>query len=529
MEASSMIRLRRPSLKPHGSTNLLDAESKESAASSADRVCSPPIPRVVLERRISTTTEKELRKIDADRKHSRTWMTPLVIMATTGGATIYWFATSDRFSEADSRSPYITFIGTVMAATIAGVISLRVFLYSPSRLRRIELLLLYVERQLGELWGPLYGLLTLSQHHYGQVLHHLEQPPFQVEGSGDQEALHLLDGQPINGVVIRRAPVSVDPFSLIEPGPTGGDKWRHWVTYSKEHALPWNDKVAKLLTKNYALIGQDHLPDLQRFLAHEAEYQAVHKRALADQAEKRWIGADYKLNALFPEAFEYHVYHKIRFLLYLQKKYRLQIEGAKPKVLREVTKKGARHREMSRSRPAERVGRAAEQWAWETIGKLEQHHPQYRRSRLKQNSIDCVWLAAQLATPLLDPPVEGSQPAVHDEVEVRLAASQRQLVATLEESRREFAKEGMYFPEEKELQESLMHLASLGAMELTPQRRSIDRQNPGKPEWTLVGSKEFTQALKNEVQLTIDVDRGTRTTRAADAPSQVAAAQPTGR
>lgn len=425
-----------------------------------------------------------MKKVSRDRIRSSRWWAIPVGAFVSAIATVAWL-TGHKSSPEQDIGPYITLTGTLVAATVATT-SIWISLQAPARAKRLEILLTYVERQLSELWGPLYGKISLSQYHYSQLLERLGFPPLHEEGSGDDEAREERGGRPVNGVTIRRAKESLDPFLFVEARHRGGRRWTVWRSYAEDYAISWNTSVAELITQHYSLMGQDHLPDIQRFLAHSEEYLALHEQVCKEIDEQGSTSKKYRLQNLFPEAFEYHIYHRVRFLLYLQKKYRLRLDGAQWKRLKEIARKGGRHREMSRSRPAQDLEAEPETWA-RKITEMSTARRVLRRDH--EITEDAAWLLAQAAVPVasdqaIDETGRGRSEGRPEQVYL---ASRDMVAQLLTECRNESDHDGVNIPEWAEVQRGIRQIERLGGVHQSTWQQ-LDLETGAKtlsPAWIL--------------------------------------------
>jgi len=226
-----------------------------------------------------------------------------------------------RDTQGDQQ--YLPTLATVVAALVAGVVSAFAFIETPRRMKQIEQALEYTERQISGLWGPLLGKLRLIEALYDELLANL-----------DPRALPREKWQRFK---IRLPEQSLDPFEDV-----GDDRrWRLWREFCDDYLLQQNEDLTSLLSERYAFVGQDPFPDIDQFLAHSVEFKAKYKHLLAQTDEPFEKSKSHlpsmalnaparhglKLNVLFPAAFEFHTFHKLKFLQALQRKYRLQLEG----------------------------------------------------------------------------------------------------------------------------------------------------------------------------------------------------------
>jgi hypothetical protein len=194
----------------------------------------------------------------------------------------------------------ITAIGTLTGGLLAGVLTYAALIRTPARLKRVEMQLSYVERQLSELWGPLYGLLRTTQAEY-------------------RELLRRLDSTSSNLAWIDPSEAERDPFDDRDDP----RKWAVWEEFLSRFFLPNNERIRDLIVGRYDLIGADSFPDIEIFLEHEAEL----KIKLLLRSESTTQAARPGLTTRFPGLLEYHVEWKLEFLRALQKLHRQQLDS----------------------------------------------------------------------------------------------------------------------------------------------------------------------------------------------------------
>ena len=303
--------------------------------------CSPPIERVQLQRLERKAEDRAVKALRRNRNRTMLWyILPILVLVCGVAAGV--FTTLEV--KGDQRNAVIVICGTLTAALIAGSMAVISAVVTPAKIRTLEISLDYVERQLAELWGPLYGVVRWGQYHYNELLPRLGKESLTVRVGDDPDDTN---------VRLRRPDVSLDPFSLIQPHATGGgERWKLWAEFAGKQSFPRNDTIADMIAQKYALVGQDDMPDIQWFFEHEAEYRAKFMAVEEELSKRRRINASPELQHLYPEAFEYHIYHKLRFLRSLQNKYRLQIQGARKGEIETAARRAARYRARSMNPPA---------------------------------------------------------------------------------------------------------------------------------------------------------------------------------
>lgn len=271
------------------------------------------------------------RKANTDAWRARLWgVLPLAVLAAGVSAAVAAFLAVPATAEGGRQVALFTLTGTITAALFAGAVSVAAFIRTPARLKRLEISLAYVERQISDLWGPLFGEIRTGQAYYEELLRRIGRP-----------ALRKVEGE----VVLRRPDSSLDPFA-DKKDPAA---WSHWKDFAQRFFLRRNKSIRELITGKYELIGPDPFDDIDGFLLHEAEFRVKFDMLSHEGGDH---GAELALTYCYPPAFEYHVYHKLMFLTLLQRKYRLQIDvGNRSKEVRRLAIEAAKHRAWAEHPP----------------------------------------------------------------------------------------------------------------------------------------------------------------------------------
>lgn len=204
----------------------------------------------------------------------------------------------------------------------------------PRMLKLLETKLTYTERQLRELYGPLYGSLQRSGALYFASLRLL---------GVDQQLLSLFGFDRTRNLQLSRRIATLDAFGSLAAhqiylGEEAASARLRLATVVPE-LLAANKRIATLIETHQDLISpnrRDRPPSMSRLLRHEAEFNFVAtltaKRASAllttsngapESSDVRNLGAG---NTAWPNNLFEHVSLKHELLLALQAKYRAHLE-----------------------------------------------------------------------------------------------------------------------------------------------------------------------------------------------------------